>query len=146
VSRLCHEPRVALAVLLEMLAPHVSSRRVRVLTEHFPVAADVEGDRIRSVTVRARQGGHDLVLNAPYFLDATELGELLTLSKTEYVTGFESGKETGEPHAPPEAQPRNQQAFTCCFAIDYLAGEDHTIEKPAHYDEWRKYVPVMKPA
>src|SRR6266536_4307789 len=60
VSRLCHEPRVALAVLLEMLAPHVSSRRVLVLTEHLPVAADVDGDRVRSVIVRDLRGGRDL--------------------------------------------------------------------------------------
>jgi len=36
VSPLCHEPRVALAVLQEVLAPYVSSRR---LTRHRPVAA-----------------------------------------------------------------------------------------------------------
>ena len=28
VSRLCHEPRVALAVLYEMLAPHLASGRI----------------------------------------------------------------------------------------------------------------------
>ena len=50
------------------------------------------------------------------------------MTKTEYVTGFESRKETGELHAPAEAQPANQQAFTFCFAMDYLDGEDHTIE------------------
>ena len=146
VSRLCHEPRVALAVLLEMLAPYVSGRRVVLLTEHRPVAADVDGDRVRSVTVRDLRGGRDLVLAAPYILDATELGDLLPLTKTEFVTGFESRKQTTEPHAPAEAQPDNQQAFTFCFAVDYLAGEDHTIAKPAEYDFWRKYVPKMTPA
>jgi hypothetical protein len=34
VSRLCHEPRVALAVLEQMLAPHVSAGRLRILLEH----------------------------------------------------------------------------------------------------------------
>src|SRR5439155_19308834 len=62
VSKLCHEPRVALAVLLGMLAPYVSSRRVLLLTEHHPVAADVGGDRVRSVTVRDARGGRDLTL------------------------------------------------------------------------------------
>ena len=50
VSRLCHEPRVALAVLEQMLAPHVSSGRLRILLEHEPVAADVDGDRVRAVS------------------------------------------------------------------------------------------------
>jgi hypothetical protein len=145
VSRLCHEPRVALAVLQDLLAPHTSARRVLLLTEHKVIAADTAGDRVRSVTVRDLRTGRERFLTAPYFLDATELGDLLPLTGVEYVTGAEAQKETGEPHAPAEAQPRNQQAFTCCFAIDHLDGEDHTIDRPAEYDFWRKYVPEMRP-
>ncbi len=146
VSRLCHEPKVALAVLRDLLAPYVSGRRVLVLLRHKAVGADTAGDRVGAVTVRDVLNGRDTVLEASFFLDATELGDLLPMTRTEYVTGFESQKETGEPHAPAEAQPDNHQAFTCCFAIDYLDGEDHTIDKPAEYDFWRKYVPKLKPA
>jgi hypothetical protein len=146
VSRLCHEPQVALAVLRDMLAPYASGRRVTVLLDHKAVAADVDGDRVRAVTVRDVKKGRDTVLSAPYFLDATELGDLLPLTKTEYVTGFESQKETHEPHAPAEAQPNNQQAFTFCFAIDYIAGADHTRDRPKEYGFWKKYVPQLKPA
>ena len=146
VSRLCHEPRVALAALRDLLAPYVSCRRVVLLTRRRPVAADVEHDRVRAVSVRDLGDGRDVVLTAPYFLDATELGDLLPITKTEYVVGSESQKETGEPHAPAEANPANQQAFTFCFAMDYLNGEDHTIDKPAEHDFWRKYIPKMKPA
>lgn len=145
VSRLCHEPRVALAVLREMLAPHLTSGRVVLLAEHQATGADVDGDRVRAVIVSAMRSGRETVLVAPYFLDATELGDLLPLTKTEYVTGFESQKDTGEPHAPTAAQPNNQQAFTCCFAIDYLDGQDHTIDKPAEYDFWRRCVPKLTP-
>lgn len=145
VSKLCHEPRVARAVLHELLAPYLSSRRVLLLLHHRPVAADVDGDRVKTVTVRAT-GGRETVLHAPYFLDATELGDLLPLTRTEYVTGFESQKETSEPHAPAEAQPHNHQAFTYCFAVDYLPGEDHTIAKPEEYGFWRNYVPELRPA
>jgi hypothetical protein len=146
VSKLCHEPRVALAVLNELLAPFVSGGRVRVLIEHKPIAADVAADRVRAVTARDLRDGSQIVLSAIYFLDATELGDLLPLTKTEFVTGAESQKDTGEPHAPPDAQPNNQQAFTYCFAVDHLDGEDHTIAKPAEYDFWRQYVPTMRPA
>src|SRR5205085_595739 len=124
---------------------HVSGGRVRILLEHRPVAADVAGDRVRSVTVRDLRGGQDVVLTAPYFLDATELGDLLPLTRTEYVIGAESQKQTGEPHAPAEAQPGNQQALTYCFAVDHLDGQDHTIAKPAEYDFWRQYVPKLNP-
>jgi hypothetical protein len=62
-------------------------------------------------------------LRGDFFADATELGDLLPITKTEYVSGAESQKETGEPHAPEHAAPANHQAFTCCFAMDYLPGE-----------------------
>src|SRR5262245_30972829 len=146
VSKLCHEPRVALGILNEMLAPHQSAARIKVLLSHKAVAADVDGDRVKSVTVRDLHSGRDRTIEAPYFIDATELGDLLPLTKTEYVVGAESRKDTGEPHAAEKSDPLNQQAFTWCFAVDYLNGEDHTIEKPAEYDFWRKYVPEMKPA
>src|SRR5262249_22792205 len=142
----CHEPRVSLAVLTEMLAPYVSAGRVEVLLRHKPATADLSRDIVRAVTVRSLETGLQTVLKGRYFLDATELGDLLPLTKTEYVTGFESQKETGEPHAPATTQPANMQSFTCCFAMDYLEGEDHTIEKPEEYGFWRDYVPTLKPA
>jgi hypothetical protein len=33
-----------------------------------------------------------------------------------------------------------------CFAMDHIAGENHTIEKPREYDFWRDYVPQLAPA
>jgi FAD dependent oxidoreductase len=145
VSRLCCEPRAALAVLRELLAPHTSSRRILLFTRHQPAAADVDGDRVRAVTVRDLEGGIDRVLTARYFLDATELGDLLPLTRTEYAVGAESHRDTGELHAPAQPRPANQQAFTCCFAMDYLAGDDHTIDRPAEYNFWREYLPKMNP-
>ncbi len=145
VSRLCHEPRVALAVLEELFAPFVGGRRILVLLRHRASAAAVSGDRVEAVRVQSLESGNELVLRAPFFADATELADLLPMTHTEYVTGFESRAETGEPHAPDGAQPRNWQAFTCGFVMDYLAGEDHTIEKPREYDFWRDFVPSLKP-
>ena len=144
VSRLCHEPRVALAVLEEMFAPHVSGGRVRVLPGYRPVGADADRDRVRAVTVEGAHGGR-VTLTAPYFVDATELGDLLPLTGTEYVTGAESQAQTGEPHASTAARPDNMQAFTCVFAMDYVDG-DHTIDRPAEYGFWREYVPRLNPA
>ena len=146
VSRLCHEPRVALAVLNEMLAPFVASQRVQILLRHVAVSAATTGDKVDVVRVRNLETGGELNLIAPYFADATETGELLPLTKTEYVTGAEAQRETCEPHAKSEAQPQNMQGFTCCFVMDYLHGEDHTIEKPREWEMWRDYVPPIKPA
>ncbi len=147
VSRLCHEPRVALAVLYEMLAPYLSGSSLSLLLDHRPVATDParRDDTVRAVTVRSVRTGGEVTLGAPYVLDATELGDLLPMTNTEHVVGAESRAETGELHAPPAPQPANQQAFTQCFALDYLEGEDHTIERPREYDFWKSDVPTLKP-
>ena len=142
VSRLCAEPRVALAVLEGMLAPWRGAGRLTVLQPYRPVAADADGDRVRAVTLRHRDTGREVVASAPYVIDATELGDLLPLTGTEYVTGFESQADTGEPSAPAEAQPDNVQAVSLCYALDPVAG-DHTIDKPANYDYWRNYEPAF---
>lgn len=143
VSRLCHEPKVALAVLQNWLAPYLSGQRLTLLLNHTPVGADVEGERVNAVSVASNLSGNRRVLTAPYFIDATELGDLLPLSGTEFVTGAEA--DTGEMHAAKKADPANQQAFTMCFPIDHIEGEDHTIDRPASYDFWRDFVPDLTP-
>ena len=145
VSRLCHEPRVALAVLNEMMAPYISSGRLILLTDTKIESADVTGDKIHSLKAISNHNGDNIVLSAPYFIDATELGDILPLTGTEFVTGSESRKETGELHAPEIADPSNNQAFTVCFAMDHIQGENHIIEKPRDYDFWRNYVPELTP-
>ncbi|MBS1823986.1 MAG: FAD-dependent oxidoreductase [Acidobacteria bacterium] len=145
VSNFQCDPRAALQVLEGMLSPYMASGRLALLLRHRAVSADVSGDRIRGVVTKDLDSGLSRTIEAAYFLDATELGDLLPLTKTEYVTGFESRGETGEPSAPERANPANEQAFTMCFAADYLEGEDHTIEKPRDYAFWRDYVPALRP-
>ena len=128
-----------------MLAPYVSSGRVTLLTKRRAVAAAAHADRMRAVTLRDLRTGDEQTITARYFLDATELGDLLPLSGTEFVTGAESREQTGEPSAPQEAQPGNVQAFSICFAISYHEGEDHTIERPRNYDFWREFIPQLTP-
>ncbi len=146
VSRLCHEPAVAEAVIRQMLTPYLSNAKLVLLMEHTAVSAAVYGDSVRHITVRNDRTGHHVQLEAPYFVDATELGDLLPLTGTEYITGTESRTTTRELHAPEQADPKNNQAFTMCFAMDYIAGEDHTIPQPANYNYWRNYVPKLQPA
>ena len=145
VSRLTHEFRVSVAVLEEFLAPYLGNGQLTLLLRHVPKSATLAGDRVQAVTVRDLATDADRTITAKYFLDATELGDLLPLTKTEFVTGAEAQSETGEIHASPEAQPANSQSFTFCFAMDYLEGEDHTIERPADYTFWHDYVPKLTP-
>lgn len=57
VSRLCAEPAVYETTIRAMLAPHVASGRLRVLTRCRPIAASTQGDRVQSVTFRHRRSG-----------------------------------------------------------------------------------------
>ncbi|MFC3499408.1 FAD-dependent oxidoreductase [Micromonospora krabiensis] len=145
VSRLCHEPRVGVAVLDEMLMRYVSAGRVTVLHHHVPVAAATDGDRITAVTLENRRDGGQLTVTAALVADATELGDLLDLAGVEHVVGAESQDETGERYAAPVADPTDQQAITWCFPLEYRPGEEHVVDRPASYDHWKTHVDPFWP-
>ena len=146
VSRLCHEPRVALACLESLLAPFEVNGQLTLLMQTKPIAAELVSDNIRSVEVFNMGTGHSLILTGSIFADATELGDLLPLANCEHVTGTEGKKQTGELHMPDRASPGNQQAFTTCFAVDHVVGAEHVIDKPKGYDFWSGYIPDLIPA
>ena len=147
VSRLCSEPRVALAVLNQMMAFPQSCGQLEVMLYRKPVSVDVLGDKIQSVTFKNQITGDLETITADYFLDATELGELLPLAEVEYVTGAESQSETGEPHSVNgPSEPNNVQAFTWCFPMAYDPAGNHVIDKPTQYDFWHNFIPKLTPA
>lgn len=141
VSKLCHEPKVALSVLNDMLAPYVSNGRVTVLLNTKIVSAEVSGDAIQSVEVKDTVNDLSYSLTGTYYLDATEAGDVLPVANVEYVIGTEARKDTGEPHASEVEDPSDMQSFTMCFALEYIEGKDFTIEKPRAYDFWKDYAP-----
>ncbi|MDR3710759.1 MAG: FAD-dependent oxidoreductase [Capsulimonadaceae bacterium] len=145
VSALCHDPRVSVAVIDEMTAFARLTGALQVFYRRKPVGADVAGDRITAVHVRNLETGSVETLEAPYILDATELGDLLPLAGVEYVSGAEAKSETGELHAADEYEPDNVQALTWCFAMGYDPDGEHVIDKPAMYEFWRDYVPDLHP-
>ena len=145
VSRICHEPKVTVEVLQEMLAPAVASGHLKILLNTHPVSAVVDGDHIQSIECFNRNQGESIHLSAKMFIDASEEGDLLPLAGTEYVLGTESHAQTGEPRAPDTADPSNIQALTYCFAIDHLEGDEHILEKPEMYDFWKNHIPKLDP-
>lgn len=145
VSALCHEPRVSLAVLHDMLAPFISSGKLTLLTEHKIRSAEYSGNKVKALKAQSLRSGRSYILSGMYFVDATETGELLPMTGTEFVMGTESRNETRELHAPLKADPDNQQAFTVCFAMDYVPGSNNVGDKPVEYDFWRNLTPKMNP-
>ena len=143
--RLCHEPRVALAVLEAMLARYHERR-----PPHRPARAQtgrrrpMRGDRVAPSPCESLEPTDPTTQFRPLmFSTPPRLGDLLPLTRTEYVTGSERERDRRTARAR-QAQPEHQ-AFTICFAMDYVAGEDHTIDKPAEYAFWRDYVPKLTP-
>ncbi|WP_322906257.1 FAD-dependent oxidoreductase [Paenibacillus campi] len=146
VSRLAHEPKIALRVLEDMLSVYVNTGRIRILYGTVPVEAVTEHDRIVAITVQGKDSAACGVANyttllGSYYLDGTDEGDLLELSGTEYVSGAEARSDTDEPHALEEADPLDMQSITHVAAVDYIEGGDFTIERPAQYDYWKAYKP-----
>jgi len=146
VSRLTHEFGVSAKVLEAKLQTYLASGALTVLYRHVPESATTRGDFIETVTVRDLRSGDRRTVQARYFLDATELGDLLAMADVESVTGAESKNTTHEMSAPSTAAPKDSQGVAHCFAMDYTDGEDHTIEKPAQYEKWKTYSPELVPA
>ncbi|WSY37518.1 FAD-dependent oxidoreductase [Embleya sp. NBC_00888] len=145
IGPLSHEPYVAHLVLEEMLAPWISRGLITVLREHRAVAASTDHDAITAVLVRGADGS-ERELTGHYYLDATDLGDLIDLAGAEHVVGAESAADTGEPHAlPGPADPMDQQAITWAMVLSRHPGTDNTVERPAEYDIWRTYQPPEWP-
>ncbi|MFI5387563.1 MAG: FAD-dependent oxidoreductase, partial [Fimbriimonadales bacterium] len=146
VSRLCHEPRIGWYVLNDMLVPALLGGNLDIRLHLRPVGAAVNGDRVLSVRLENTLGGDSEVIFAKYLLDATELGDLLPLTMTEYKAGAESQSETGEPNAVIGAsEPDNVQGLTWCMALAHDEGSHRVIDKPEQFEKWRAYRPGFWP-
>lgn len=141
VSRLCFEPKAALAVIDNLLAPATARNRLRLFERCKACAVQMEGDRVAAVDFIHLDSRDRFRVAAQYAIDATELGDLLALGAAEFVTGAESRQETGEPHAPDESDPEDVQSFTYPFAIELCRGERHSISQPADYSRNAKEQP-----
>ena len=136
---------MAVTVLTDMLSPFLSNGKLRILTDYKAKSANVIGDTVRDIEVENSLSGNRVVLTGKTFVDASECGDLLPLTGTEYVTGTESKRETKELHAPEKADPMNNQAFTICFAMDYQPRVDNVQDPPEGFGFWKNYIPGMTP-
>jgi hypothetical protein len=146
VSRLCYEPGVGHQVLQQMLAPYVATGRLQVVLQHVPVEAHMSGDSVQAVTCVSVRSREEVTVTAAFVLDASELGDLLPLTNTDYVIGAESAANTGEPSAiDGSAEPQNVQGLTWVFAMAYDEGSDRVLDRPEQYDGWRSFQPAFWP-
>jgi hypothetical protein len=141
VSYLCFEPRAGVWALERLLWPFVEAGNLVILPRHLAVSAAIASDVVEAVTFRHLDGAEHVEVRPKFVLDATELGDLLPLTGTEYVSGAESALESGEPNAPLDADPQCVQSFTYPFALEHRPGERHYVRKPDDYEQNRDQQP-----
>lgn len=145
VSNICHDPRVSLHVLYEMLMPYLLTNQLQLSLNTKVISVQKVGKKIREMTFENTITTERLQVTAPYFVDATETGDVLPLANIEYVVGAESKAETSEPHALEVSNPEDIQAFTYVLPMEYREGENHVIPKPDMYEFWREFHPNIWP-
>ena len=145
VSSICHDPRVSLHVLNEMLLPYVLTGQLTIILNTVVTLVKRNGRTLTSVIYKNTVTGNEEMATAPYFIDATEAGDLLPLAGVDYVTGAEAKADTHEPHALEVADPNDIQAFTYVLGMEYRQGENHTIPKPEMYEFWKEFHPAIWP-
>ena len=132
---------VAVDAIDKLLSPQVEGGRLKVFLRTKATEAQMEGDRVVSITAQNLDNGRAVRIAFQYILDATELGDMLQLTGTDYVVGAESVQETSEPHAQPhDTKPHCVQSYTYTFALERKPeGENHRIAKPTHYEHYRDH-------
>jgi hypothetical protein len=139
VSNLCFLPAVAADVIDELLAPYVARGICTILRETTVESVYRDGTRITHAIIRTPFGAS--TVHGNFYIDATELGDVLAMANLTYITGAESQRDTNETNAPVIARPDEIQGFTYCFAIAYHPGESHIIAKPEGYEQLRDHQP-----
>ena len=134
VSRVAHAPVLAHRLLRESLNPFLESGLLTLELNARCAEAEVRDDRVQAVIKENVRGERERI-EAAFFLDATDTGELLPLTGTEYRIGAESRAETGEPHAPEQADPGDQQPITWVAALE-LTRDREPMKKPERYGEF----------
>ena len=129
VGRLCFEPDAAVKVLDQMLAPSLHSGRVRLWLHTVPVTVERRGRTIRSIEAYDFTHSAWLRLEGKFFIEASELGDVLALSGLPYRQGAEAQSDTHERDAPQIADPRASQSFTYPFILE-KGPVDQKLDEP----------------
>lgn len=138
VSWLAFEPKVAIAEIEKLFSPYLESGKLTILLRHKALSASGSASKVQVVTLANLGDGSLVKVKPQVVIDATECGDLLPLAKIDYVSGAESNSETHEPHAPVAADPDNVQDFVYPFVVEFCPGENHVIEKPVEYGQFRE--------
>jgi len=136
VSRIAAEPMVWRNRMMDVLQPYVNSGKLKILYKTTPTSAVVSGQNVTTVTVETPSGPS--TISARYFIDATELGDLLPIVGANYTVGAEAN--TNELHNDATTpNPGNQQSITWVAALGYNRKNpgDYRTAAPPNYEQHR---------
>lgn len=133
VTRLAFEPRVAHAFFKEMLQHENLVLKLR----SNVVSSQYSTDSVHSVVVKDKESGNLTQITAKFFLDATDTGELLPLTGTDYTVGAEAKFQTQEPHAKDKEDVKDMQPITYVASLIWDETAQGTIDKPQSYETFK---------
>lgn len=149
-SRMAFPPLDGVRAINEMWKPWLDSGLLEIHYQWIPVKVEKEGKKVTAVIFKDTVSGTLTRIEAKQVLDATELGDLLPLSKTDYRLGVDASEDTKEPTLFdkngkaifPKSLPGSPQSITFPFVVEWRAvGEDHRLlweTRPKSYDKWKK--------
>ena len=136
VTRLAFEPKVAHHFFMEMISPYIGKNLV-LLINYKPIKSTKIDNQIHSVWLENTKTNEQVTVSASHYIDATDLGDLLPITQTEYVTGRESVKETNEPHATVLSDKEDMQPVTHVVAMQWNPNNNNQISKPKYYEYFK---------
>ncbi len=137
VGRLCFEPEPAETILMQMLQPALARGLLKLWTHTVPVKVERTGRRLTKVLAYDFAHTAWLGLRGRYFIEASELGDLLPLSGTPFRIGAEGRAETHERDALSVADPHASQSFTYTFLLERQERQSGLDEpKPSAYQRF----------
>jgi hypothetical protein len=131
-------PAEAEAIFREMLQPYLASGQVKLHLNFIPVSAMKSANTVTGMTFRSANGD-TLEVKAALTIDASDWGDVVQLSGTEFEVGPDPKSRYGEPSAQEDVSvnpPNEMNPITWTLIVEQSQG-DTPIPPPPHYDERR---------
>ncbi|MBP86394.1 MAG: hypothetical protein CMJ64_06725 [Planctomycetaceae bacterium] len=130
-------PADAERVFRQLLQPYIDSGQVRIISNHYPVQAGVDGDTLTALRFRSTDPERgDLTISAALTIDATDWGDVIKLAGADYEFGpdlKETYSELLAPNSRDDYPLTDMNPITYCMVI--VESDDYTpIPQPLRYD------------
>ncbi|MBI5009003.1 MAG: FAD-dependent oxidoreductase, partial [Bacteroidia bacterium] len=130
VSNTLFEPHTGDSIFKAMAA---ETNGLKVIYGFYPVSVIKKENKVTGVLF-CNEDGEKLQVKAKVVIDATDLGDVLSMAGAEYDLGMDSRDITGEENAPEVKNNIVQDLTWVAILKDYGSGRNKTIEKPSGYN------------